>query len=182
MFARMYPVKGHQAMLGMMPRIIEACPDVLLLLAGDGPERETCEALTDRLGLSRYVMFLGERDDVPELLAACDIFVMPSEREGLGLAAIEALAMGKPVVGFDVGGLSEVIDDGETGRLVPFGDIDAFIAAVLALLFDAALLAALGDRAQRAAQRFSLEEHVRRLLECYQELVPGSDVASLRAS
>jgi glycosyltransferase involved in cell wall biosynthesis len=172
MFGRMYPVKSHRAMIGMMPRIVAACPDVLLLLAGGGPEREACEALVGTLGLGHQVMFLGHRSDIPELLAACDVFVMPSESEGLPMAAIEALAMGKPVVGFDVGGMSEVIDDGKTGRLVPFGDANAFIDAVLALLFDADLLAGFGQRALHAVRRFSFEGHVRALLDCYREQAP----------
>jgi len=182
MFGRMYPVKGHRAMLGMMPRIVDAYPDVLLLLAGDGPERKACEALVNKLGLGRQVMFLGHRDDVPELLAACDIFVMPSASEGLPTAAIESLAMGRPVVGFDVGGMSEVIDDGATGRLLPSGDTDAFVAAVLALLPDAERLAAFGERARRAAERFDLQGHVRQLIELYRELALPPEIATTRAS
>ena len=182
MFGRMYPVKSHRAMIGMMPRIVQSCSDVLLLLAGGGPERQACEALVGTLGLGRQVMFLGHRGDVPELLAACDVFVMPSESEGLPMAAIEALAMGKPVIGFDVGGMSEVVDDGRTGRLVPFGDTDAFVAAVLALLLDPKLLAGFSERAQRAVQRFSFDGHVRQLLDCYQELAPSSDVVARQSS
>jgi glycosyltransferase involved in cell wall biosynthesis len=107
---------------------------------------------------------------------------MPSETEGLGLAAIESLATGKPVVGFDVGGLREVIDDGETGRLVQFGDADAFIDAVLALLLDPERLAAFGERAWRAAERFDLQSHVRQLLELYSELAPASGATPLLSS
>ena len=175
MYARMYPVKGHRAMLRMMPRIVEACPDVVLLLAGDGPERGPCETLVAELGLRGHVIFLGQRDDVPELLAACDVFLVPSESEGLCLGAVEALAMARPVVAFDVGGVGEVVDEGETGRLVPFGDADAFVSAVLSLLLDAEKLSAFGRRAWHAAGRFSVENHVGRLMDCYRELAHGNE-------
>jgi glycosyltransferase involved in cell wall biosynthesis len=170
LYGRFYPVKGQKLMLQMMPRIVAARPDVLLLLAGDGPDRAECESLVDRLGLRERVRFLGHRDDIPDLLAACDLFLMPSQTEGLPLAAIEALAMGRPVVGFDVGGVPEVVDDGQTGYLVPYGDQQGFVAAVLRLVGDPARLAEFGARSWRAAERFSVTEHVRQLLDCYREM------------
>ena len=169
MFGRMYPIKGHRTMLGMMPRIVESCPDALLLLAGDGPERKACEDLASALGLGRNVLFLGQRTDVPELLAACDLLVMTSESEGFGLAAIEAMAMGKPVVGFAVGGLTEIVEDGRTGHLVPFGDTQAFVAAVKTILNDPKGLDAFAVSARCSADRFDLGIHVRQLLNCYRE-------------
>jgi len=167
---RMYPIKGHRTMLSMMPRIVRGCPDVVLLLAGDGPERKGCNTLAAELGLQDHVRFLGQRRDVPALLAACDVVVVPSESEGLSLSGVEALATGRPVVAFDAGGVGEVVDNGETGFVVPDGDAVAFADAVLALLRDAALRAACGTRAIRAAERFSLDLHVRRLLGVYREL------------
>jgi glycosyltransferase involved in cell wall biosynthesis len=170
LFGRFYPVKGHKLMLQMLPRIVAGRPDVLLLLAGEGPERAECESLTDRLGLREHVRFLGQRDDIPQLLTACDVFLMPSQTEGLPLAAIEALALGRPVVGFEVGGVPEVVDDGRTGYLVPHGDQDGFVAAVLRLVGDADKLADFGARSRRAAERFSVAAHVQGLLSCYREL------------
>lgn len=170
MFARFYPVKGHRAMLRMLPALLARCPNALLLLAGDGPERPSSEALVEQFGLGGHVRFLGHRDDVPELLAACDLFLMPSETEGLPIAAVEALAMGVPVVGFDVGGMSEVIGHGRSGWLVPFGDEEGFVSGVAALLHDPERMKALRLEARRAAERFGIEEHVRRLVECYREL------------
>jgi glycosyltransferase involved in cell wall biosynthesis len=176
LFGRFYPVKGHKLMLQMLPRIVAVRPDVLLLLAGEGPERAECESLTDRLGLREHVRFLGQRDDIPQLLTACDVFLMPSQTEGLPLAAIEALALGRPVVGFEVGGVPEVVDDGRTGYLVPHGDQDGFVAAVLRLVGDADKLADFAARSWRAAERFSVAAHVQGLLSCYRELAanPGA--------
>jgi glycosyltransferase involved in cell wall biosynthesis len=169
MVARMHPVKGHRAMIHIMSLIAKARPDAMLLLAGDGPERAACEAMTAERGLQANVHFLGQRNDVPELLAASDVVVMPSQSEGLPLAAIEALAAGRPVVGFDVGGMRDVVTDGSDGRVVKAADADAFAAAVIELLRDRAALTILGQRASVAAERFSLDNHVQRLLECYRE-------------
>lgn len=169
MIARMYPVKGHKQMLQMMLLIAKRCPDAVLIFAGDGPELPACQALANELGLNARVRFLGHRSDVPELLMTSDLVVMPSQTEGLGLAAIEALAAGRPVVGFAVGGLCEVVDDGADGRLVKPGDQEAFVDAVVSLLNDRQLLHACGARAVVASERFSLELHVGRLMQCYEE-------------
>jgi glycosyltransferase involved in cell wall biosynthesis len=167
---RMHPVKGHREMLQAMPAIVRECPDVLLLVAGDGPERAACEALVAQAGLDRHVKFLGQRRDIPELLHACDLLVIPSQSEGLPIAAIEAHAAGKPVVGFDVGGVGEVVQDGVTGRVVPAADIAALADSTSSLLKDVATLAAYGDAARRVAQSFALDAHVRSLIGCYHEI------------
>lgn len=169
MIARMYPVKGHQAMLRMMPDIVARVPDALLLLVGDGVEREACERIVSELGLDDQVLFLGQRGDVAQLLSACELTVMPSESEGLPLSAVESLAMGKPIVAYDVGGLKEVIDDGVTGRLVRHGDTKSFVDSLVSLLEDDGRLAEFSARALQAAERFDVERHVRLLIECYRE-------------
>jgi glycosyltransferase involved in cell wall biosynthesis len=168
MVGRLHPVKGHRAMLEMMPAVVSECPRALLLVIGDGPERGACETRVDQLQLREHVRFLGQRKDVPSLLAAVDVAVMPSSSEGLGLAAIEALAAGRPVVGFAVGGLCEVIQDRISGRLVPAGDRTAFVAALLETLQDERRRLSYGARAAAdAAARFSVESHVHRLIDCY---------------
>jgi len=164
---RLHPVKGHRAMIGMLPSIVRGCPRALLLVIGDGPERAACEALVGSLGMSRHVRFLGRRDDVPRLLSAVDLVVMPSRSEGLGLAAIEALAAARPVIAFAVGGLPEVVIDGVNGRLLPAGDSEAFANAVVDTLHDTARRFAYARGAAASARGFGLEEHVRRLIECY---------------
>lgn len=164
---RMYPVKGHRALVGTLPAIVRSCPRALLLVIGDGPERAACEALARSLGVSRHIRFLGRRADVPRLLSAIDLLLMPSQSEGLGLAAIEALAAARPVIAFAVGGLPEVVEDGLNGRLVPPGDCDAFAAAVVETLRDPARRFAYARGAVASAQRFGLEAHVERLIGCY---------------
>ncbi len=169
MFARMHPEKGHRQMLEMMRLITQRLPDVVLVLAGAGPELSACQALASELGIKERVRFLGHRNDVPQLLMASDLVVMPSHNEGLGFAAIEALAAGRPVVAFAVGGLREVIDDGADGRLVKPGDQGAFVDAVVSLLHDRRRLSEYGTHGAVAAEKFSLDTHVERLMQCYGE-------------
>jgi len=170
MVARMHPVKGHREMLHIMSGVVQVHPDALLLLAGDGPERAACETLVRQLGLVSHVQFLGQRNDVPELLAASDLVVVPSLQEGLSLSAIEALAVGKPVVAHAVGGLPEVVSDGVDGRLIALGDRVAFAQAIIDMFHHPETLTAYGERGMREAERFSLERHVVALLDCYHEL------------
>ena len=164
---RMHPVKGHRALIAMLPEIVRSCPRALLLVIGDGPERAACEVLAQSLGMSGYVRFLGRRGDVPRLLAAIDLVLMPSRSEGLGLAAIEAVAAGRPVIAFAAGGLPEVVMDGVNGRLVPPGDCQAFGGAVIETLRDPGRRLSYARGAASSAQRFGIQAHVRRLIDCY---------------
>ncbi|MCZ8129704.1 MAG: glycosyltransferase family 4 protein [Steroidobacteraceae bacterium] len=167
---RLYPVKGQRTLIRVWPEIAAAVPGARLWMIGDGPDRAACEADVRARGLGDQVRFLGQRSDVPGLLAALDLLLIPSESEGLPIAAIEALAVGLPVVGFDVGGMREVIDDGGSGVLVKPGDARAFAAAVVELLRDPARRAACRIAAAASAERFSLERHVEGLLNCYREV------------
>lgn len=164
---RMHPVKGHRALLEMLPAIVHCYPRALLLVIGDGSERATCEQLAHGLGMSGHVRFLGRRADVPRLLSAIDLLLMPSQSEGLGLAAIEALAAARPVIAFAVGGLPEVVADGVNGRLVPPGDWEAFANAILETLRDPGRRFSYARGAASSAERFGLEAHVQRLIDCY---------------
>jgi glycosyltransferase involved in cell wall biosynthesis len=171
MLGRMHPVKGHAGMLHALSSVLRRCSRVTLLIIGDGPERKACEALARRLRLQEYVRFLGHRSDVARLLAAVDVVVMPSRSEGLGLAAVEAMAAGKPVVGFAVGGLREVVEDRVNGRLVPAEDHEAFVDALVELLQDEKQRYRYSECAVRDSARFSLESHVEQLIACYHRVV-----------
>lgn len=170
MIARFHPEKGHDPMLRMMREIVQLMPRAVLLMAGDGPERGACEALGRALGLAPNLRYLGMRRDVARVLAAADLVVMPSLSEGLGRAAIEANLAGRRVLAFDTGGLREVLDDPDCGRLVAAGDTRAFIDAAVEMLHapEAADVRSSELRAQRATRRFGLEAHVARLQECYE--------------
>ena len=154
-----------------LSEVIRERPAVLVLV-GDGPEREGVEKLAGALGLGSNVTFLGEQLHLGGLFAQADLFVLPSEQESFGLAALEALASGVPVVASDVGGLPEVVRDGETGRLVPPHEPRALAAAVLDLLRDEPRRAAMGRAARADAMaRFRPEPVLDRFEALYRELL-----------
>ncbi len=153
--------KGHEYLVRAFASVVSAEPGARLLLVGEGPLRETLERLTRELCLTEEVRFLGRRSDVSELLPALDLFVLPSTTEGLGVALIEAMAVGLPCVATRVGGIPEVVVDGETGLLVPARDPEALAHAILRLLSDPALGRRMGRAGQRRVQeRFSIERLV----------------------
>lgn len=143
-------------------------------LAGDGPERGALAAQAERLGLGAQVRFLGYRRDVGDLLAACDILVLPSRREGLGNAALEAMGAGRPVVASAVGGLAEAVIDGRTGLLVPPEDTAALGAALERLLRDEGLRGRLGAAGpSRIGEGFLPEQMVAAYERLYGEIIAG---------
>ena len=158
-----------------LAEVVRTRPAVLVLV-GDGPERANVEALVASLGLAGRVAFLGERPDLGPLFSQADLFLLPSEQESFGLAALEALASGVPVVASRVGGLPEVIRDGTTGLLVPPHAPEAIAAAVLALLEDEPRRAAMGRAAREdAAERFRPEPVVDRFEAIYREVAERWD-------
>lgn len=161
--------KGLPDLVAAWPMIRDAEPRAHLVLVGDGSEREWLER---DLGGDPRVRLLGYRSDVPEILKALDIFVLPSHSEAFGIAAAEAMAAGRPVVATTVGGLTEVIQDGETGRLVPPHSPDRLAAAVLDLARDPSLRRRLGDAAARdVADRFDNATVVDRYRELLARIV-----------
>jgi glycosyltransferase involved in cell wall biosynthesis len=139
--------------------------------AGDGAERAALEAQRAALGLDARVRFLGRVDDVAELLAGADVCVMPSRHEGLGVAALEAMAAGVPVVASRVGGLPEAVVDGATGCLVAPDDASALADALGRLVADRDLRRALGAAgAARVRARFSMDAMAAGTLAVYRRL------------
>ena len=124
------PRKGLDVLLDALAALAARELRPLLWIAGDGPERAALTARAAALGLTAQVRFLGQRDDVGDLLAACDIFALPSRREGLGVAALEAMAASRPVVASAVGGLADAVVHERTGLLVPPNDAAALADAL----------------------------------------------------
>ncbi len=166
--ARLDPQKGHDVLLAAAAEI----PDAVFALAGDGPERGSLEALSTRLDLDDRVLFLGRRPDVPELLAAADVFALPSLYEGSSLAVMEAMAARRAVVSSAIGGTDELIDDADTGLLVPPGDPTALTEALRRLLSDPELRKALATRGRERVERdFTRETMVGHVTGIYEELL-----------
>ncbi len=163
--ARLHPVKGHSVLLRSFVGVKRQFPKAALLIVGDGEERAGLSALAQELGIDDSVVFLGSRRDIPELLAAMDIVVLPSFEEGLPLSLLEAMAAAKPIVATDVGAVSTVIRDNQTGLLVPPRDAGAITGALIRMLSDVKLQRALSTAAQAlAVDRYSLD----RTAEAYQ--------------
>lgn len=142
------------------------------LIAGNGSERAALEAQVSRLGLESQVSFLGFRSDKADLLGAADAFVLSSHREGLGVAALEAMAAGKAVVASRVGGLAEVVDEGVTGHLVEAGDAQRLAEAMISVASDAARCADFGARGrERLLSKFSVEAQAEQYIETYQQIL-----------
>src|SRR5262249_15934590 len=142
----------------------EAVPDVRILIVGEGTQREKLERLAAELSIASAGSFLGARDDIKELLSAMDVFVLTSPTESFPNAVLEAMAAGCPVVATSVGGVPEIVGEGDAGFLVPPGDVTAVSDRVLRLLNDPALRRAMGERgAQRAQDEFSVETVSREL-------------------
>ena len=128
-----------------------------LLLVGDGPERNNIEKLCRELGNCSEVRFLGKQDAIEDLLAISDLFMLPSEQESFGLAALEAMACHVPIISSNAGGLAEINKDGVTGFLSNVGDVDSLAANSLKLLSNETLLNQFKENAYNVAKEFSLE-------------------------
>jgi glycosyltransferase involved in cell wall biosynthesis len=164
--ARLSEQKGHRDLIAAAPRVLERNPDVRFVVAGDGELRAELEGLAAPLGDS--FVFLGERRDVPDLLASFDVFAFPSRFEGLCLAVIEAQAAGVPVIATPVGGIRENVVDGETGWLVPPRDVDALAERISWALEHGEESRRLADEARiRVLERFSAERMVAETLALY---------------
>jgi len=149
------PVKRVRDIIRIFARVRAAIPSVLVMV-GDGPDRAHAEEEAHILGVEADVSFLGKLDAVAPLLAGADLFLLPSQSESFGLSALEALASGVPVVASRVGGLPEVVRDGETGVLCEVGDIEAMAEAAIGILRDRERWHAMSQRAARdARERFS---------------------------
>jgi len=169
---RLFPQKNYPMLLRSFDAARRQASGLRLVIAGEGPERAALEALIRELDLGGRATLLGLRDDVPDLLRAADIFLMASQYEGLGCAAVEALASSKPVVATRVEGLRDVVLHDQTGYLVDSGDADAFAAAIVQLAGQPELRQRFGRRGREdAEERFSLEGMVRRYENVYESLL-----------
>jgi glycosyltransferase involved in cell wall biosynthesis len=172
---RLAPEKGHRVLLRAIPEVRKRAPHARLTICGEGEERRPLEAQAAALGLGGAVEFLGFVRDVRPVLAAAAVVAMPSLSEGLGVAALEAMAMAKPVVASDTGGLPESIVHGETGLLVPPGDPAALAQALAQLLADPGRAEAMGRAGRsRALEHFDRARIVDRLLALYDEALQGA--------
>jgi L-malate glycosyltransferase len=172
MVARMnHRYKNHSGFFRIAAEIHARMPNAEFVLAGDGPLRQEFEREAASLGLANSTVFLGDRQDMPAVLASIDVAVLTSDSESLSNVILEAMAAGLPTVAYDVGGNSELLA-GQRGILIPAGNETSFAGAVEKLLTDAALREQVGHQAQQfARENFSLDRVCQRYLDLYLELL-----------
>ncbi|HEU5300098.1 MAG TPA: glycosyltransferase, partial [bacterium] len=171
MIGRLVPDKDPVGFVAAARAVAGVLPEARFLVVGDGPLRPRVQEAVEREGLAGVVIMTGERPDIPELLATMDVVVLTSRWEGMPMVVLEAMASARPVVAPRLGGLTEVIEDGVTGRLTPPGDERAIAEAVIALLRDAPARRRMGEQGRaRVRERFSLERMVAQTLAVYREV------------
>ena len=169
--ARLHEQKGVDVLIEAVPGVPGAC----FAIAGDGPERGRLEQLVRDLGVEERVRFLGARSDIPALLRASDLFVLPSRYEGFPLALLEAMAAEVAVVATRIAGVDELVVDGQTGTLVEAGDSSALGTAISSLLGDADRRQELATRGHELVlQRHGAEATTARVTRVYEELLSGT--------
>lgn len=169
--ARLTEQKSHRDLLAAVPLVCARVPDAHFLWVGDGPMAVELRAWAQALGVAAHVHFLGGRRDVPELLAAAQLFVLASRFEGLPLALLEAMAAGLPAVGTNVCGIAEVIADGTTGRLVEAGAVRGMAAAITELLEQPDLAQQWGAAGRSHVEReFTAARMVRETVALYEAM------------
>lgn len=181
MVAQFIARKGHALLLRALPQVLRSFPHLQLYLFGSGALQEAMQAMAWDLHINTHVHFCGFRHDLPAVLPMMDLLVHPAEREGLGIAVLEAQALGVPVVASSSGGLREAIADGRTGVLVPHGEVPALADAITTLLWDAPRRARMASAGPLWVQEhFSVSAMAQATAALYAELLKmGSGRATL---
>ncbi|MHA2216763.1 MAG: glycosyltransferase family 4 protein [Candidatus Hodarchaeales archaeon] len=165
-------IKGHKYLFKALQKIHAIYSNVKCLVVGVGPHERELKKSTKEFGLEDVIIFTGYRQDMPQVMKAIDLLVCPSLTEALPIVILEAMAMAKPVIGTDVGGISEAIVNGENGFLIPPKDVDALISTLQNLIGDKDLRVKMGATGmKRARSNFSIEATVAKITEIYLELL-----------
>lgn len=177
---RLAPQKGVADLLAAVDLLQHVRPDIQTLIVGDGPLRDQLEETAESFDLTRRVHFLGHRDDVPRLLAAADLLVLPSLYEGLPNVVLEAMCFSKPVVATAAPGTTEVVADGRTGLLVPLHNAPALAQAIRTILEDPALAQRLGAAGRdRIVSEFPIDTMIDRFAALYEQLAAAKKPSGL---
>ncbi|QIE58367.1 N-acetyl-alpha-D-glucosaminyl L-malate synthase BshA [Rasiella rasia] len=164
------PVKRVQDVIEIFDRVQQQIP-AKLIMVGDGPEKEACEALCVQKGIQDSVKFLGNSSEINKILCFSDLFLLPSEKESFGLAALEAMASGVPVISSNTGGLPEVNVHGVSGYLSNVGEVDDMASNAISILKDKEVLLKFKRNAKEAARKFDTKNIVPMYEEVYAKAV-----------
>jgi glycosyltransferase involved in cell wall biosynthesis len=170
--ARLESVKRLDLFLSVAEQLSRSLPETMFVIAGKGREEARLRQLIKQHRLENRVVMLGHRDDVHQVLRAMDVLLITSDREGIPMVVLEAMVLGLPVVARDVGGISEILEHGTTGMLVPSGDVQALTESCLMLLNDRGMRTRVAQNAQAAvAKNYSAEANAAQTLRLYRSLV-----------
>jgi len=170
------PVKRIMDVVEIFEKVMRVVPSRLIMV-GDGPDRSRAEAYCRERRLRDRVFFLGNVPNLEEVVGASDLFLLPSEAESFGMAALEAMASEVPVIATRAGGLPEVVDDGVTGYLLPVGDVDSMAARAIEILSDDTLRQRMGAAGRAAViERFDVKNVVPRYREMYERVIAGATI------
>lgn len=172
--ARLRKEKGIKYLIQSAPQILDLFPDTVFFIAGDGPLREELENLAKDLGIESRIIFAGFCNKIPTVLSIIDIFVAPSLTEGSPLGILEAMAMGKPIVASNVGGITEILKDNETGLLVPPENPKALAEKIIYLLKNEEELKSLIKKASEEIKRYDINFYIKKLEDIYFELLKNA--------
>ena len=165
------PIKGPLHLLKAMSNVWESHPETSLVFVGKGDLEKGLKEKARRMGVSDKVVFLGWRDDIPEIMQVLDVFVLPSLNEGMGRVLVEAMAAGKPVVASRVGGILDLVKEGQNGFLAGPGDEKGLAIAIKKLLEDKKMRDEMGKRGREIAQDFSVEKMIEKIDVLYESLL-----------
>jgi glycosyltransferase involved in cell wall biosynthesis len=181
--ANLRPEKNHETLIAVAAQLASSCPNLRYQIVGEGSRRAVLEKLAAKHGVTHLVEFLGHRDDVPALLAAADIFVLPSRSEAFPNGAIEAMAAGLPVVASAVGGLLDLVETGRTGILVPPSDPEPLAVAIRTLYEDPQRAREMGREARREVRaQYSFERMVASFGDLYETELRARHVVRAEAA
>ena len=176
--ARLEEQKGHIFLLEALRRIRQQCPQIKILIVGDGKLRGFLEGKAHEMGLSGRVTFTGTRDPIAPVLSALDVFLLPSLWEGFSIAILEAMAMGLPVIATSVGGAAEVITPNQEGVLIPPGDIDSLETAMTDAALHREKYQAMGLAGRKKVyENFTRATHLSNLQSLYREVLAGKGIS-----
>jgi N-acetyl-alpha-D-glucosaminyl L-malate synthase BshA len=171
------PVKRPVDCIEIFAKVKQRHPKTRLVMVGDGPERAACIYKAEKLGVSENVIFVGKQGRIADYLGVSDVFLLPSELESFGLAALEALACEVPVIATRIGGIPEVVSDGESGYLSDVGDTGTMAEDTIRLLEDENLRRAFGQKGRETAvQRYGSEKIVPQYIEFYERVLNAARV------
>lgn len=173
------PVKRPADCIEILAKVRAAGVNARLVMVGDGPERSACVYRAEQLGMNGHVSFVGKQANIADYMGVADVFLLPSELESFGLAALEAQACEAPVVATRIGGIPEVINDKETGFLSDVGDVEKMTADTLLLLKDEEIRRTFGEKGRElAVQRYSTSQIIPQYIAFYEKIVQKAKAAA----